>query len=317
MPDYRSNDQPAASRWGTIAGFMNIKKSFDEAVRKERWAREREGMQQSAQMKTSVLPHLVSQGQMTGQELNQFIDQGKFPETMQGRAAGGGMAGIVNPITGEITISPSKNVPIGTRLFKGYLSPDQMRERGLVEGEIKTQQKDIETTNKLGNAVKRLGILNRQYKEAFPSGDKTPFEQRIAGGLGSWAAKRGLYENPKFVALQKNIRPIAINMIRMFGEVGNLSETEQQGAIDVVNQAGLTDEERIASTKQFMEFALGGATPSGIQYLKKNRKDIQGILDSFDIDLDIFGKDDNSSQPNSENFTNMSTEELKAILSGR
>lgn len=189
---------------------------------------------------------------------------------------------IIDPITGKVGLQ--EKVPFGSKTYKGVLTPDQMRERALATGEAKSVEENIKTTNKLGGAVKRLALLNEQFKEALPSGDRTPLEQRIVGGASNFAAKYGLLNNPKLVALKNNLRPIAINMIRAFGEVGNLSESEQQGALDVVNQSGLTDEERVAVTRQFIQYALAGASPEGIDFINK-RKDIKGILDAFGVDL--------------------------------
>ena len=183
------------------------------------------------------------------------------------------------------------SVPYGSKTYKAVMTPEQIKERSYSEAQGKAIGKNIETSDKLASAVKRLEIINSQFKKALPSGDKTPLEQRISGATSSWAAKAGLIDNKELVALQKNIRPMAINMIRAFGEVGNLSESEQKGAIDVVEQSGLTDDERIAATKQFIEFALAGASPEGIKHLR-SRKDIQGILDAFGVELPNYGDEE-------------------------
>lgn len=200
---------------------------------------------------------------------------------------------MYDPITGEAR--STAEVPAMAKVYKGALTPETMKERAVAEGEAKAVVKDIEMSNKLAGAVKRLALLNKQFNEAIPSGSNSPIQQRISGGVQSWAAKYGILDNAKLVALQKNIRPIAINMIRLFGEVGNLSETEQQGAIDVVNQAGLTDSERLESTRQFMEYALAGARPESIDLIK-GRSDISEILKVFGVD--ISGGVDVMSDPN-------------------
>ncbi len=202
----------------------------------------------------------------------------------------------VDPITGEL--KKSGTVPRRSEVFKGVMSPEQVQQRAVQKGRANAVIKDIEMTAKLTGAVKKLAILNKQYQKALPSGDRTPLEQRIVGGLSSWAAEKGLIDNPELVALRRNIRPIAINVIRLFGEVGNLSESEQQGAIDVVDQADITDEERIASTRQFIEYALAGASEEGINFISE-REDIGGVLDAFGVNLDqefdMIGNDNVSS----------------------
>lgn len=192
---------------------------------------------------------------------------------------------FIDPITGEL--KESANIGYRDQVFKGVLSPEQMKQRAIATGEAEFTRENMKQSGKLGTAIKRLALLNRQYAKALPSGDRTPLEQRFLGGAESWAAKRGLVDNPELVALQKNIRPMAINLIRAFGEVGNLSESEQKGAIETVDLPTLTDQERIAQTKQFIEFALAGANPEGINMLASNQ-DMRGILDAFGIDLSQF-----------------------------
>lgn len=188
----------------------------------------------------------------------------------------------IDPISGELKHSGS--APYGSKVYKGVLSPEQMKERAVATGEAESIKSNIQMGDKLAGAVKKLSVLNRQYNKALPTGDRTPLEQRLLGGAESWAAKKGLVDNPELVALKKNSRPIAINLIRLFGEVGNLSESEQQGALDVVSQEGLTEKERYAQVRQFAEYSLAGASEDTLKVLKK-RKDIRGVLDAFGIDL--------------------------------
>lgn len=305
MPDYRTGDVKGVSRLGTLSKFLNIKKSFDDAVRQERWKREHEATQQHG-ARVSSAASMASSGGYSGDELNSFVDTGKFPPGQEPMTSGP-QTYIQDPITGEL--KGTGGVGRRDRVIKGVLSPDQMKERGKAQGEADFYKENMKQSGKLGTAVKRLALLNKQFKEALPSGDRTPLEQRIGGQASTWAAKAGLVNNPKLVALQRNIRPMAITMIRAFGEVGNLSESEQQGAIDTVNQANLTDKERIAATKQFIEFALAGANDDGIAMLRK-QKDLQGIFDAFEVDLPDSGG-------GGDEFSNMSDEELRAIANGQ
>lgn len=215
----------------------------------------------------------------------------------------------IDPLTGQ----PMESFTTGPRSIvrKGVMNPEQIKERATAEGEGKAIVKDIETTSKLGGAVKRLAILNQQFNKALPSGDKTPLEQRISGNYQKFAAKAGLTDNKELVALQRNIRPMAITMIRAFGEVGNLSESEQQGAIDTVNQADLTDKERIESTRQFIQFALAGARPESIKLLR-DRKDISGILDSFGVDLGS-NEEENFNPKTHKKQVNKKTGEIRIV----
>lgn len=149
------------------------------------------------------------------------------------------------------------------------------KQRALNEAEV--EKKDIESSQKLGTAVKRLQIINQQFNEALPTGANTELEQRFAGPMAAWGAKTGVAPNPKLLAIMTNSRPIAINLVRLFGEVGNLSETEQKGALDVVDQAKLTETERLEKVKQFAEYALAGASTKSIDFLKKQPDVVETI----------------------------------------
>lgn len=168
---------------------------------------------------------------------------------------------------------PSKNPAL---IFTGmsgkspqFASPEGMRQKGQIENEISAQGKMIDAGGKLGSAVKRLNIINEQLNAALPA-NNNPLVQRVMGPLAVIGAKTGLVPNPRLLAIKKNIRPIGIQLIRAFGEVGNLSEPEQKSSMDVVNNDKLSPEERLASVKQFAEFALGGARPEALDFMMKD-----------------------------------------------
>jgi len=166
-----------------------------------------------------------------------------------------------------------------------FVDPEQTRKVQSLEAEGVSREEQMKGAQKLSRAVRRLSILNQQFNEALPTGDRSAFQQRIAGPLAVIGAKTGISPNPRLMALKSNIRPIAINLIRDFGEVGNLSETEQRGAIDAVTKEGLTDEERIAQTGQFIQYALGGIPKETRDFLLQS-SDIKQILDDFGIQFD-------------------------------
>jgi hypothetical protein len=173
-----------------------------------------------------------------------------------------------------------------TKVTRGGITAE--RDPGVIaqqEAEGKALQKEFETSEKLSQAVRRLSVIKRQFQEALPSEGRSALAQRVTGNLAVIGAKMGLKENPQLLALQTNIRPIAINLIRLFGEVGNLSESEQKGAIDVVQQSGLTDDERLAKLRQFAEFALAGASPRAVDFAINRNPDIRSIVDAFGINL--------------------------------
>ena len=190
--------------------------------------------------------------------------------------------------TGEEFFRPDSLEDTENRLqiqkLQQELNPEFQEEKSRREGEGKAIEKSFESSEKLSQAVRRLSVINKQFKEALPSGDKTPVEQRISAWADVIGAKTGIKPNPKLLAIKQNVRPMAINLIRLFGEVGNLSQSEQQGAIDVIELEGRTDEERVASVRQFAEFALSGAPPDAINYILQ-QADVKEIIDSLGIEL--------------------------------
>lgn len=198
-----------------------------------------------------------------------------------------------NPFTGEF--NQVSTVPKGS-VVRNTLGPENLKERETIKQEAQTIGKQKETGSKLGTAVKRLKIVNQQFNQALPT-SKNPLMQRIAGPTAVFGAKTGLNPNAKLLALKRNSRPIGIQLIRAFGEVGNLSETEQKTALDTVQMEGLTDDERMESVKQFAEFALAGANPEALEFMLRD-PDVKEIVDGFGINLSGF----------SSNSTNMSND---------
>lgn len=165
----------------------------------------------------------------------------------------------------------------GDKVFEENLTPDEMSARTKAQGEARIDVKEKETAIKLGTAVKRMNVVMKQFDEALPTLDKSAIEQRFSGQIAAWGAKTGVAPNPKLLALLSNARPMAINLIRLFGEVGNLSETEQKGALETVDLKGLTEVERLDKVRQFAEYALAGASDSSLEYLKSKPEIVEVI----------------------------------------
>lgn len=186
-----------------------------------------------------------------------------------------------NPLSGKLEQEAS--VPKGS-IVRNTLGEEDLIRKAEIQRESQVVAKTMDVGGKLGTAVKRLNLINNQLNEALPAVSKNPFIQRIAGPAAVIGAKTGLMPNPKLMALKKNIRPIGIQMIRAFGEVGNLTETEQTSAIDTVQNEGLTTEERLDSVRQFAEFALAGARPEAIEFMRKD----PGIMEIIkDLNINI------------------------------
>lgn len=171
-----------------------------------------------------------------------------------------------NPTSGSF--EKVSDLPAGA-LVRNLTTPDDVRERQRVMSEERIKGKFSESGMKLGNAVKRLSLLNKQFDEAMPT-STNPLTQRIMGPLAVAGAQSGLAPNPRLMAIKRNSRPIAIQLVRAFGEVGNLTESEQSSALDTVSFEGLTEQERKDQVRQFAEFALSGANPESLSMLQKD-----------------------------------------------
>lgn len=186
-----------------------------------------------------------------------------------------------NPLTGSF--EQVSNVPKGS-IVRNTLGEEDLKKKAMIQQEAQITGKSMDAGGKLGTAVKRLNLINNQMNEALPAKNNSPFAQRIIGPAAVFGAKTGIAPNPKLMALKKNIRPVGIQLIRAFGEVGNLSETEQKSAIDTVENENLNEEERMAAIKQFAEFAMQGARPEALEFMKKD-PGVMDIANSLGINL--------------------------------
>lgn len=219
MPEYRTSTPPAASRFGSVSKFLNIKRVFDDAVRQERWGRERDAASQVAErMKTAGT--LATSSGMSGPELNQYVEQGQFPETMQGGDMGRNV-GIVDPLTGDVTLSQS--VPRGTKLYKGYGS-----EEGRLGYREKTKEQDIRFKARQGlntylsDANQVMVALNKIERESKNLGDfsRGLFGQTVAKtkiAVGSYAKDKNIARYEGVVA--QELIPLARKLMEERGPI--------------------------------------------------------------------------------------------------
>jgi len=224
----------------------------------------------------TVMDAFKAQGERRG-KLNDAIAL----EEAKGKVKGNQSTGVFsfNPLTGNL--EQVSQVPKGS-IVRNTLGEEDLRTKAMITQESQVEGKTIEAGGKLGTAVKRLKVINDQMNAALPAQGTNPFAQRILGPAAVLGAKTGIAPNPRLMALKKNIRPVGIQLIRAFGEVGNLSETEQKSAIDTVENENLNEEERMAALRQFAEFALAGARPEAIQYMIKDPS-VSQIMQDFGI----------------------------------
>lgn len=229
-------------------------------------------------------------GEFTSKFLQDRIRQANRPSLKPQQAI------TFDPVTGTYAdqsgnkvseISPAQ--PIRNKALPAEFAAEKAGAVGVATGEagISTEQKKIGI--KLGALGKKLNTLRKQYDAALPdSGVNSETSQRIIGTLDVLAAKTGVKPNPKLVALQKNKRLQAIQIIKMAGESGNLAEQEQAGAIESIESEKLTSQERKESVKQFMEVALAGSSDEALNYLMKD-KNFVSFLDEVGFDYETAG----------------------------
>ena len=190
--------------------------------------------------------------------------------------------------------SETVKTPLGKQTFEFNEDPKVKGKREGIEAGIQGSLKDsFEKGNKLIGNIKKLNTVMEQFNKAVPAEDINPALQRVRGFLLGVGADTGLIPNPELKGLRQNARPLAIQIIKGFGEVGNLSETEQQAAIDLVEQTGLTNDERAAGVKQFLEVALTSMDKEVRDHVLQDESTL-GILQGLSIDTDLFTAKENN-----------------------
>jgi len=224
----------------------------------------------------TVMDSFKTQGERKG-KLKDAIALEEAKSSMKGNQQTGVFS--FNPLTGNL--DQVSQVPKGS-IVRNTLGEEDLRTKAQIQQEAQVTGKTIDAGGKLGTAVKRLKVINDQMNAALPAEGINPFAQRILGPAAVLGAKTGIVPNSRLMALKKNIRPVGIQLIRAFGEVGNLSETEQKSAIDTVENENLNEEERMAALRQFAEFALSGARPEAIEYMMRDPS-VSQIMKDFGI----------------------------------
>jgi len=148
-----------------------------------------------------------------------------------------------------------EDITISRGGVKGKLpKTEQQREREAIEGGVK---KGVEEAFKqaegLKRAVKKIGSITRQFNEALPSGEATATEQRISGLISVFGAQTGLKPNPKLLALQRTAKLQLRAILRDMGEGARLSDQDISQNIALIEQAGLTNDEREALISTYMQ----------------------------------------------------------------
>ena len=254
--------------------------------------RQQEFEQAKAERQQNLLAAMQKYGLLPRAPLSLEDITAKATATAVGRTQGE-MQGL--GLTGTES-SPTVTTPGGetferTEFRVGGQKFEQTPERaGERKATAEVIQKEFERASKLGGTVRQLTTIADQFNQALPTGERTALEQRFVGLASRMGATTGLAPNPQLLALLTNSRLEAIQLIRAFGEVGNLSESEQQSAIAAWDQAGQTEEERFAKLQQLGVFTLSSLSPRARQFLLRENPDIADIMGGLGIDLTSLGK---------------------------
>ena len=169
-----------------------------------------------------------------------------------------------------------------------------LREKERIQAEGAVTQEQYKLGTKLGGLSRRLNVLRKQYDEALPSSKDNPaWAQRVFGPAEVLGAKTGVAPNPKLLALMKNARLQAIQVIKMAGEAGNLAQQEQEEAAKAITSEGLTSEERKVATKQFLEVAIAGMSQEALEFVSKDPS-FSALVKEVGVDLELVGMKDPS-----------------------
>lgn len=268
-----------------IEQYENVSKVLaplqDIAKKREKIEEEKTELDKFNLIRKSVGDKTLESFGLGQQELNVLSKSPKAGETLLNVLAGIQKTKEESPqqkLAKETELQTGKQTPLET---PAYIQ-GQMRQKSTAEAKV--SEKQMETSSKLATAVKKLSVLNRQFNDAVPSNTNDALLQRIRGNIANLGAATGVLPNAKLVALRTNARLGAIQIIRLAGEVGNLSETEQKAALDAFNQAGLTENERLEVVRQFAELALASADPKVVEQLKNNTE-ISDVLKAFKINI--------------------------------
>lgn len=199
-----------------------------------------------------------------------------------GQGMTGNVGGMSASMPGGSSVAVTKIGPSGPTAE--VLNPGFEQQRAVSSGQAKATEKSFENAQKLQRAVGIISSIGKQFQSAIPDipGEEN-YEKRIRSYFEEVGATTGLKPNPELLAIKKLQKPFAIQVIRALGEVGNLSTTEQQAALDTLSFGGLTSDEINAVVGAFAKTALA-AMPEEAKKTLLNNPDSQALFKAFGID---------------------------------
>lgn len=191
-----------------------------------------------------------------------------------------------NPVTGALEQVATVNKG---SIVRNQMSVDDRQSAAYATGtganRAAREGESVKTSKNLAKLVRGLDVLNKQYDEVLGDEETNALYQRFSGPAAVLGAKTGVNPNPKLLALKKNERLQAVQIVRMAGDVGAIPQQQIDETTSAISNEGLTGEERQAAVRQFLEFALANADDVGLMELQKS-KSFNRIVNRYGIDID-------------------------------
>ena len=185
-----------------------------------------------------------------------------------------------------------ENVSVGDKIITeagkiGFTkSPKQLEiEAGEAKkkGLEKAREESFTRASGFGRAVKKLDSITRQFNEALPNdAEGITTGARISGIVSMLGAITGVKSNPKLLALRNTAKLTLRSILRDMGEGARLSDQDISQNIAVIEQAGLSNEERLAQVGTFIQTAVDSMDQETLEIFA-NDKGFNDILREMDI----------------------------------
>lgn len=261
---------PLTSLIGAVVSAANRRREEDKARQAEEDALTRE-LQKMNEQET----------QKRRTELEKIRETSRL-ETERGqtllRTLGiGGRQKEAEGITGLEEIPAGVSLKAGDITITGQKTPEQI-------GTEKATAEAFTRAEGIKRAAKRLGSIVRQYNRALPSEQigETTISQRISGFFAVKGAQTGFKPNPDLLALIDTGKLQLRGILRDMGEGARMSDQDINQNIAVIMQAGLSNEERKAKIKSFMQVAVDAMDTPILNNLQKDRN-FMDMLGDFGV----------------------------------
>lgn len=134
------------------------------------------------------------------------------------------------------------------------------------------------------SAIRSLKVHLDQFQREFPSGNNSQAIQTAIGASKNILGKNfGIGISPGQRAVLKTLPLATIGLVRVSGALGRVSNQELDAAGQALNQAQLTDEERILTARNLAEQYLARIEPKELQKAIKDNPDLGDILNTFGV----------------------------------